>query len=299
MSKFSFKKAIAAVAAMSLVACAAAVPTSAADGIEITVDTVTLTLSELEAMDYKVPVGVAFTSNAGLMAYEFGIKVDDRCTYVAIDDDEDFDISLQSKITVMAIGNSEDGTFSWFTWASATTIDKTGYTVIIYVTVPETAEVGDFYTVDYLSATTKDHLFKDSSLSADYVASDLVTWIDGGIEIVEDEEEEPSEDEEDPSEDVDDDADVVEDEEEETDAEEEEVEEDEEEEEEEEETEAEEEEEEVVTTATPTTVETTTVVTVVEESSPKTAGSDVLPIAGAAAAVAVLGAAAFVAKKKD
>ena len=82
MKKISFKKAVAAVAAMSLIACTSAMTAAASSaGATIEIENKTLTVDEAAALNYKVPLFVTLTENAGLTALEFGVEVSDNLAY--------------------------------------------------------------------------------------------------------------------------------------------------------------------------------------------------------------------------
>ncbi len=267
MKKINFKKAMAAVAAMSLVACAASVSASAAEGgVTIEIDQYTVTLEELAAMDadtatdgYQVPIYVTLVENAGVAAAEFGVVVDDRCTF------EIFSVSKKAEAYGEALDwkmtTSTNGQLTWCTWASSEVDDYSENILMVLVTVPATAAEGEVYTINYVEENTKLHIWNNTVDGVNHVEAGTVSWTDGFVEI------KAAETTEETTEEVTT--------------------------------------EEVTTeevTDAPTTEAPTEEATKAPESStasPATGSADVLPIVGAAAAIAVLGGVAMVSKKKD
>ena len=93
MKKINLKKALASVAALSAVACMAAVPASAAEinfpttakTAGVSIEQVTVTMDELKAANNVVPVLVKVTPNPGVNALEFGVTIDPaQATYETV-----------------------------------------------------------------------------------------------------------------------------------------------------------------------------------------------------------------------
>ncbi|MDE6087822.1 MAG: hypothetical protein K2G25_05490, partial [Oscillospiraceae bacterium] len=196
MKNFSFKKALAAVAAMSVVSCATlpfvSLEASAADGFEITIDQKEVTLEELAGMDYKVPIYVRMNEDhPGLNAMELGFTVDSRCQYEVIDNPKKA-LSTGGEmvdISVTYASNTYEGEYiTWMAWAADKDDDTVTNIVLIMVEVPEDAKAGDQYDIGYRSSginpknptKASPHLFKDKA-GTDYVAAGAVEGSDGWI----------------------------------------------------------------------------------------------------------------------
>ncbi|MBQ2264719.1 MAG: dockerin type I repeat-containing protein [Oscillospiraceae bacterium] len=178
----NFLKKTAAVLSASAVLAAAAMPVQAADTqVQVAIDQVTVTLEELAEMDYCVPVAVSVTKNPGINAVEFGVVVDDRCTYEIVSEYGEELPDGRSMIATMATSSVES--MSWLAWASANLSTRTGVMVCYYVNVPKNAAAGDVYTLDYLEEDYSPHLWSDNVNIIRYVDLGQVSWTDGSITI--------------------------------------------------------------------------------------------------------------------
>lgn len=148
--------------------------------MHIAVETVEISLSDLAAQDYTVPVHVYLEQNAGVTYSEWGLKMDERCTF-AVQSPADEPLAL----TVYHAENAEQH-FIWTAWASGTQIiSSTGPILVVDVTLPKDAAAGDKYTVDYAdwSLADKGHVWSNDA--DDWSEQDEVSWVDGGITITE------------------------------------------------------------------------------------------------------------------
>lgn len=289
--KKNIKKAMAAVAAMSLVACTAAVSASAADAlVQIKIqdrhfDSVEEYLkADLDGDNsngVQLAVNIDMEKNAGLTAYEFGVKVSKPLSYVDNIDSEDIAVPRLSPASADTRANDAGETTSWYTWGASAPNTKTGVIMQIIVTCPADAKAGDSWTVSYREQGTKLNIFQDvvSQPHVDYVADGTFAGLDGIISIAEEETDEPDLPTDEPATDP-----TTDDVQPETDA----------------PTNA------PATSAPATNAATTaggtgaaTTAPATSTSSPATGTTDVLPIVGVAAAVAVLGGVAIVSKKKN
>ncbi len=145
------------------------------NGISIEIDRITLTLDELAALDHTVPVYVRVTENAGFDAAEFGVRIDERCSFdkdIKWLDYDDGYASIGQDLIWRVLANHE-------TWYDTGTILK------VELTVPEDAQIGDVYTVSYCDAEYKPHVWSSLDAETDHAASGNVTWTDGYVEIIE------------------------------------------------------------------------------------------------------------------
>lgn len=284
MKKMNLKKAFAGVAALSLVACTAAIGASAAEGdITVTVghqdfDSVeALAAADIDAQaeGYQIPIYVELTNNAGISAFEFGVAADNGAV-IAFDDEDD---ALEGKLCpdgiAPRVGEKTD-VKGWLAFAATKTVTKTGNIVMMVVTVPETAKAGDVYNLTYLKQSnerTEKWADVTGATAVNYVENGDVLGVDGWIKIAAAPETETVPETGTPETET-----VPETEGPATDP---------------------------VTTpapATSTAAATSTTATgtgTSSTSSPQTGTTDVLPIVGVAAAVAVLGGVAIVSKKKN
>ena len=128
--------------------------------MHIAVETVEISLADLAAQDYTVPVHVYLEQNAGVTYSEWGLKMDERCTF-AVQSPADEPLAL----TVYHAENAEQH-FIWTAWASGTQIiSSTGPILVVDVTLPKDAAAGDKYTVDYAdwSLADKGHVWSNDA----------------------------------------------------------------------------------------------------------------------------------------
>ena len=145
----------------------------------ITVHSVELSLNDLKAKNYTVPVCVSLDKNAGITYSEWGVNVDKRCTFTVDEETEDLAFTVYHSI-------NEKESFMWTAWASGSEVNtKTGNLIWLNVTLPRTAAAGDSYTIDYAdwSKADKPHIWSNLNTKEDWVQSDDVTWTDGTITI--------------------------------------------------------------------------------------------------------------------
>ena len=316
MKKISFKKVMASVAALSVVSCMAAIPTAAAGEVSAKIDQVTVKLNadktvasattadgtdvtayvKKSADGYQVPLYVSLVDNPGLSAVEYGIKVDDRISKweVVTGPADAMDVGGKVLRWKGGIAAEIDGQRSWPAYDASVSNEGAMDILCVYVTIPEAqATPGSKFDVKHGDSTTGTDFAKESvwklvvNANNEYTAS----WTDGWVAF-EGETTTSSETTtsttttttttsttEEPT------------------------------------TSSETSTSAVATTSstaasttstaaatTATTAKTTAAggtTTAAPASSPKTGSTDVLPIAGAAAAVAVLGGVALVAKKKN
>ena len=275
----NFKQIMAAVAAMSLVACAAAIPASAsAEGATVEIDQVEIDLDELKAMNYEVPINIVLTENAGINAFAFGVGVEEGCSFTV-------DMDVQEVMMAVEAAKSSDAEFAWVNGANARTYKKSDMIICgIVVKVPETAAVGDQFDITYAAQDQegKKHIWGDTTTKADYVAAGSADAVDGWIKITGVPTTEATTTTEETTTTTESETTTTES-----------------------ETTTTESETTTTTESSETTTTTTTTGTGTATSttpgtgSPATGTTDVLPIVGVAAAAAILGGVAIVAKKKE
>ncbi len=146
----------------------------------ITVETVEISAADLKAQDYTVPVYVNLDKNAGVTYAEWGLAFDERCTF-AVETKPEEPLALS-----VYFSENPEAHFLWTAWASGSQPnDSTGPIMIVNVTLPKDAAAGDFYTVDYADWSLADKGHAWSNAESDWAALDEVTWVDGGIKVVE------------------------------------------------------------------------------------------------------------------
>ncbi|MDE5753218.1 MAG: hypothetical protein K2H89_01535, partial [Oscillospiraceae bacterium] len=159
--------------------------------VQVAIDQKTLTLDELEALNYQVPVFVRTDLSGGLNAVEFGIRVDDQCSCSVINSHTQAEKlageSLDIHMTYAT--NAENGNFTWATWASDRDNTTMNRLLLLMVDVPKTVSGGEKFDIRYQTTGINptrvySHLWKNSE-KFDYVAADEVDYTDGYIEILE------------------------------------------------------------------------------------------------------------------
>lgn len=144
--------------------------------LHVTVENVRISVDELKAQDYTVPVMVILDKNAGITYSEWGLNIDTKCTFTATNNGLAFN-------TVYAI-NDEDH-FLWTAWTSGSEATATGELLEVDVKLPMDAAPGSTYNISYadMSLADKPHVWSNSA--SDYVAAGQVGWTDGSIVVTE------------------------------------------------------------------------------------------------------------------
>ena len=143
--------------------------------LHITVETVEVSLDDLKAKDYTVPVKVMLDKNPGITYSEWGLKLDNRCTYTADSKGLDF-------ATVSYINDSK--AFLWTAWTSGAQLaDYTGSLLCVNVKLPLDAQPGTTYTLEYADWSLADapHLWQ--STSQNWVEANEIGWVNGGVTV--------------------------------------------------------------------------------------------------------------------
>ena len=170
--------------------------------IAVYIDQRTLTINQLKALDYKVPVFVTLEKNAGITAVEFGLEIDSRCSYrIITDTTEAWEISQNAEevlrndfaaaplaLNMLFADNSKEN-MSWGQWASSETFSKNNVKILLVeIELPLSAGSGEHFDVFYRTAGVSTYGRASSELwrneATDYVAAGEVSHIDGYIEIV-------------------------------------------------------------------------------------------------------------------
>ena len=152
-------------------------PDGTAD-IHVTIESVEVSLEELKANEYIVPVYVALDQNAGINYAEWGAFYDARCNIEQVPFDEKVSFD-----TVCSVNTEKH--FFWTAWATANDNPHTGNLIRLDVTLPEDAKAGDVFAVTYspVSMADKPHVWNSSQNN--WVAEGVVGWTDGGITVTE------------------------------------------------------------------------------------------------------------------
>ena len=170
--------------------------------IAVYIDQRTLTINQLKALDYKVPVFVTLEKNAGITAVEFGLEIDSRCSYrIITDTTEAWEISQNAEevlrndfaaaplaLNMLFADNSKEN-MSWGQWASSETFSKNNVKILLVeIELPLSAGSEEHFDVFYRTAGVSTYGRASSELwrneATDYVAAGEVSHIDGYIEIV-------------------------------------------------------------------------------------------------------------------
>ena len=206
MKKIDFKKALASVAALSVVATMAALPASAAEHAfgttekqgAVAIEQITVTLDELSADGYQVPVLVKVSPNPGVNALEFGVSSTMEYSVVT-DTDTVMDVlsakatanpdlakGLQAEVTYKA--SPVEAGLTWVTWAATSTSTTKERFAVLLCTVPSTAKAGDTFAIDYKSegvggASKEIFQKKENGTTTDFVADGQYEGLSGWIKI--------------------------------------------------------------------------------------------------------------------
>ncbi len=112
-----------------------------------------LTYQELLENNYQVAITTYIYSNEEIGAYEYGIRVDERCTYEVITDPK---IAAEYGVELCSYANASfvtSGSITWFSWTSSKTVTEIrGYIALILVTLPEDTLIADTFTIEYLES---------------------------------------------------------------------------------------------------------------------------------------------------
>ena len=151
------------------------VPPANSGKLHVTVETVSITMDELKAQDYKVPLIVTLDKNPGIIYSEWGLHIDPKCTFTAD--------SENCKFQTVHVENAEQH-FLWTAWTTASVYDKIGSLLEVELKLPMDAKPGDTYTVTYADTSLADKGDVWNDGSTDYAAEKGgVTWTDGGVKI--------------------------------------------------------------------------------------------------------------------
>ena len=161
--------------------------TASQTSIQVAIDKKTLTLDQLKALNYKVPIFVRLEENAGLNAVEFGVQVDSRCGYRIVTDFEE-SMKLTGEILSIDMTYATNGNFVWTAWASAQTNSYMKKLLLLVVDIPKTVSGGEKFSIDYQTkgygSSKSIHLWKSILNNKDYVADGEVSYTDGYIQIL-------------------------------------------------------------------------------------------------------------------
>lgn len=187
MVRFNVKKVAATVAALSLVACMAAVPASASDTqVELTIGNETVPLSEAPGKTVTLPITL---DAPALSSFQFMVEVPG-----SIEDGLELGIKKDPILSSFDFGvatqGARDGTV-FLNWANGAmppepcAVDINGEIATISVTLPEDVKPGK-YEVNYvvISPNGKEMEWNDADAGVSYVDTVLAT--NGWIEIVDD-----------------------------------------------------------------------------------------------------------------
>ena len=161
--------------------------TASQTSIQVAIDQKTLTLDQLRALNYQVPIFVRLEENAGVNAVEFGIQVDSRCGYSVIADSDEA-MELAGEYLSIGMTYATNGNFVWTAWASSRTNTSMKKLLLLMVDIPTTVSGGEKFSIDYQTkgygSSTSIHLWKDVLSGKNYVADGEVSYTDGYIQIL-------------------------------------------------------------------------------------------------------------------
>ena len=172
------------------------------EDVAICISSAEVTMEQLEAADYQVPLMVMVEQNTGIMVMELAIQSD--LEYTVYNHPKKFSITCSELATadpgvnyeldgVMSFGESWDMPgITKCTWASADADPNLKTFLGLVAKVPIDAQPGDEYLVHLVAEHPSGwHCVvqkKDNGIVTDYVADNKVTLVDGYIRIVGEEE---------------------------------------------------------------------------------------------------------------
>ncbi len=177
MKKINFKAIVASLAAVSVVASMTAVSASAADTVSIKIDQKTITLEEAKS---PVPIYVRMDAvDTGISAFEYGVHVDDRCTFVMVSDIADAMTKGGELInfSMTAAPSKLMKNAQWLTYAASTPYTSSLNMALVMVTLPSDAKAGDQYDIEYIGELGSKEVMRNENDGIDYTASAVDGWI--------------------------------------------------------------------------------------------------------------------------
>lgn len=216
MKKINVKKLVASIAALSAVACMAAIPASAVDtpatygeskkACAVAIGQATVTVDELKASNYQVPVIIKVTPNPKISILEFGVSSELPYKFLTTDDftvDDDNNptgkfAELKALKTApaglslsidMASNIVEDNgkNVAWLTWAAEKGKTTANFAVMV-VDVPKDVKGGEEFDLTYLkeglSGNPELCANNEDGTETDYVKDGNFEGISGWIHVV-------------------------------------------------------------------------------------------------------------------
>jgi len=184
-------KNIAVISLLMAVSCLSLPVQAAAADLTVSIDQVDISTVKLKNSNYEVPVFVRLEQNVNLNAVEFGVSVDTRCRFDAVTRSEYSEIYGEKIGMEMSVASIPDvDGVVWTTWARKNVYYKENSNILMFlVKIPENAQIGDVYEINYLSESpvneTKKHVWYNFGTNTDYTQSGTVVWNDGYIRITE------------------------------------------------------------------------------------------------------------------
>ncbi|MDE5738450.1 MAG: hypothetical protein K2H93_08805, partial [Oscillospiraceae bacterium] len=117
--------------------------------IQLAIDKKTLTIDELEALNYQVPIFVRLEENAGFKSVEFGTQVDSRCDYSVINDWDTAEELTGEPLNIVMEYSENDENFTWATFSTSKVNSRAKNLLILMVEVPRTVSGGEQFTISY------------------------------------------------------------------------------------------------------------------------------------------------------
>ena len=162
--------------------------------IEISIDQVSVSMHQLETSNYEVPVFIRLEQNENLNAIEFGLEIDPNCRFEFITKNtyaQIYNEMLNLEVSCKSSPNM-DG-YAWITWASNQPyFQENSNILLVLVKLPETTQPNDYYYINYLIQSPlnegKNHIWYNYGTKTNYGTDGTITWTDGYIQVIEEEE---------------------------------------------------------------------------------------------------------------
>lgn len=157
--------------------------------VVVSIDQVSVSLTQLQKTNYEVPVFVRLSQNVNLNAAEFGIEVDTRCRFDVVTRGEYAELYGERIYMDMSCATipSVDG-YAWLTWAQQSVYyHEDSAIVLLLVKLPETAQEDDLFPVHYLTQSpvseSKSHVWYNFGTNTNYAQTGAILWNDGWIQV--------------------------------------------------------------------------------------------------------------------
>jgi len=153
--------------------------TQSETAVSLKADQITVTMEELEATNYQVPVWISLDKNAGISAFEFGVSADSRVSYEVAEYRTAFRMAGSPENFIYPDTTRADiYNTTWITWADSSADTQMTNLALLLVTLPEDASQGEKYDITLLTENFEAKAkFGDMSQGVSYQLQTTDGWI--------------------------------------------------------------------------------------------------------------------------